>query len=173
MATNYKNQWAIYIWYRSKDKFSDFLLLQIMRWLNFPSEKEKELILRKRELMSEQSLISMVDSFAKFSKLQRQINAINEELSEIQSSRNYNNLKYQFFFTYIFKIVAGIALLIMSICYRYDPVLRISKTFDLTPFTGLISYPNNINDVSLHFWVVCCTTVARLIPEELINKFCY
>lgn len=137
---------------------------QILKWLNIPTDKECDLLSRKRQLLSEQSVLSMVDNFAKYSKLQRQINVIDQELADLQNQRSYNNFKYKYFFMYGLKIIVYVLLFVLSIYYRTVPVFSVPRKFDLTPFTKLIAYPNKDNDVSFHFWVICCTTIAKLIP---------
>lgn len=135
-----------------------------MKWLNIATDKECELLSRKRELLSEQSTLNMVDNFAKYSKIQRQINSIDLELSEIQGERSYTNIKYNLFFMYGLRAIIAVLLFVLSIYYRSVAVFSVPRKFDLTPFTKLIAYPNKDNDVSFHFWVFCCTTIARLIP---------
>lgn len=135
-----------------------------MKWLNIPTDKECELLSRKRELLSEQSTLNMVDHFAKYSKIQRQINSIDLKLSEIQGERSYTNIKYNLFFMYGLRAIIAALLFVLSIYYRSVAVFSVPRKFDLTPFTKLIAYPNKDNDVSFHFWVFCCTTIARLIP---------
>lgn len=136
----------------------------MLKWLNIPTDKECDLLSQKRQLLSEQSAINMVDSFAKYSKLQRQINLIDQELTDLQGQRSYTNFKYQFFVMYGVRFLIAVLLFLLSIYYRNVPVFSVPKKFDLTPFTMLIAYPNKDNDVSFHFWVFCCTNIAKLIP---------
>lgn len=136
----------------------------MLKWLNMPTAKESDLHLKKRQLLKEQSKLNMVDSFAKYSKIQRQINRVDQELSEFQSERSYSNFKCKFFFMYGFRVIISLLLFVMSIYYRRVPVFSVPRKFDLSPFTSLIAYPNKDNDVSFHFWVICCTTVSKLIP---------
>lgn len=145
-------------------KNPNFYSSKILKWMNVPSEKEYDLLFRKRQLQSQQSTINMVDSFAKYSRVQRQINSINEELSQLQGERSSAQFKYNLFFTYGLRVAVGLLLFVLSVYYRHEPVFSVPRKFDLTPFTKIISYPNKDNDVSFHFWVICCTTVARLIP---------
>lgn len=135
-----------------------------MFWLDRQTSREKSLILQKRDLQKNQSSLSISENFAKFSKLQRQINAFDQELSEIREQRSYKNFKYRFFMQYGLKFVFAVALVVLSLYYRREPVFKLSRKFDLSPLSNVISYPNEENDVSFHFWVACCTTVARLLP---------
>lgn len=115
----------------------------------------------KKMLKYEQNQISITDSFAKHSKLQRKINIIDEKLDELRSDRN--NVTFQFTIIYGFKFVIGILVLFSSIYFRNVPVFHVDERISLIPFDHIISYPNEKNTVSFHFWVICCTAVARLI----------
>lgn len=135
-----------------------------MKFLKRQTEKERSLLDQKRALQVEQSRLSMVDNFASYSKLQRQINAIDQELTNQRSNRSYTSIKLNLFFTYGLKILLGVIIVVLSMYFRKEPVFVLSKKFDLSPFTKVISYPNEDNAVSFHFWVMCCSAVARLIP---------
>lgn len=135
-----------------------------MLWLDRQTAREKSLLLQKRVLQAEQSSLSISDNFVHYSKIQRKINTLDQELSDIREERSYKNFKYRFFMQYGLRFVFAIFLLLLSLYYRKEPVFSISRKFDLFPFSSVISYPNEENDVSFHFWVVCCTTVARLLP---------
>lgn len=112
-------------------------------------------------MKNEQNLISITEHFAKHSKLQRKINAIEGKLNELQNDRN--NVTLQFTVVYGFKVLIGVIILFCSIYFRNIPVLKIDKKISLLPFDHIISFPNEKNTVSFHFWVLCCTAVARLI----------
>lgn len=112
-------------------------------------------------LKYEQNQISITESFAKHSKLQRKINIIDEKLDELRSDRN--NVTFQFTIIYGFKIVIGMLVLFSSIYFRNVPVFHVDERISLIPLDHIISYPNEKNTVSFHFWVICCTAVARLI----------
>lgn len=138
--------------------------LQIMKWFNRPSFQEKDLLDQRQELRQELSQINMIDNFAKHAKIQRKINAIDEQLTEFQSNRRSNSLIRHLFFQYGMKIPISLILLLMIIYYRKTPVFILSEKFDLFPFSSIISYPlTEINGISMHVWVMCCTSVAQLI----------
>ncbi|CAH1998822.1 unnamed protein product [Acanthoscelides obtectus] len=134
---------------------------QVLKLVNRPTRKEKDLLSKKRDLKQEQILISMSDNFVKYSKIQRKINAIDGELATTQEHKNNWSLKFGL--TYGARIIFGITLVILSIYYRLSPVFVVDKSLDLAPFTYIISYPNENNAVTFHFWVLCCTAVAKLI----------
>ncbi|RZB39529.1 uncharacterized protein BDFB_001263 [Asbolus verrucosus] len=137
--------------------------LQILKWLNKQTGKEKDLMSLKIALKNEQSSINMVDQFAKYSKIQRKINSIDEELQQINGKKPTRNFLVQLGFTYGVKSVLVLVLIVLSIYYRYTPVFYLGDKVNLVPFTSLICYPNDVNYVSFYFWVMCSAAVARLL----------
>ncbi|VEN38615.1 unnamed protein product [Callosobruchus maculatus] len=77
---------------------------QMLKLVNRTTSRERELLTKKRDLKLEQSSISMADHFVKYSKIQRKINAIDEELAATQD-RN-NNWMLELGLTYVLKMVA-------------------------------------------------------------------
>lgn len=112
-------------------------------------------------LKYEQNQFSITENFAKHSKLQRKIIVIDEKLNELRSDRN--NMTFQFIVIYGLKIFIGMLVLFCSIYFRNVPVFHVDERISLFPFNHIVSFPNEKNSVSFHFWVLCCTTVARLI----------
>ncbi|XP_044266122.1 guided entry of tail-anchored proteins factor 1-like [Tribolium madens] len=135
----------------------------VFKWLSKQTGREQELQQQKLALKNEQSLLSMVDEFAKYSKLQRRINVIDRELEQIKGEKPTNSFVLQLGFTYGVKLVFALLLIVLSLYYRYTPVLYLGDKVNLMPFTNFICYPNEANYVSFYFWVMCCVTVARLI----------
>ncbi|KAJ8958856.1 hypothetical protein NQ318_019621 [Aromia moschata] len=97
---------------------------QILKWINRPSGKENQLLSQKFELKSEQSKMNITDDFAKYSKIQRRINTIDEELSLHRNDKN--SLTLQLGLTYGLKFALGIMLVVLSIYYRYSPRYRLN-----------------------------------------------
>nr|CAH7766500.1 unnamed protein product [Callosobruchus chinensis] len=140
---------------------SSFIGTQVLKWLSKPSSKEKQLLSKKRELILQQSSFSMANSFVQYSKIQRRINSIDEELAINRNSAN--NWTLQFGLLYGTKIVLGVTLIALSVYYRHTPLFTVDINLDLTPFSYIISYPCETNAITLHFWILCCTAVAKLI----------
>lgn len=126
-----------------------------------PTVEEKELMEDKRCLKTEQSEISITENFAKYSKLQRKINSIDEKLNELRGNRN--DITLQLLITYGLKILIGTIIFFCSVYFRNSPLFHIDERISLMPFNKIVSYPNGQNTVSFHFWVLCCSAVARLI----------
>ncbi|CAG9859581.1 unnamed protein product [Phyllotreta striolata] len=134
---------------------------QILKWWNKPTTKEKDLMTQKNDLKKVQKSISITDNFAKYSRIQRQINKIDEDLNTYKVGKN--NLFIHFGLTYGLKVFFGLLLVGLSIYYRSTPVMKIPSDIDLTPFDRFISYPHSEKVVSFHFWVLCSSATAKLI----------
>lgn len=119
------------------------------------------MIEEKNNLKTEQSLLSITENFAKYSKIQRKINLLDEQLNELHKDRN--SITFHFFVTYGVKFSIALLIILSSFYYRKTPVFVIDERISLIPFDQIISYPNEKNTVSFHFWVLCCSAVARLI----------
>lgn len=132
-----------------------------MRFTNGPSREEKELNEEKHNLITERNQISITEHFAKHSKVQRKINAIDEKLNDIRNEKS--NISVQLAVIYGLKLAIGALVVLISIFFRNYPVFKIDEKISLVPFDYFISFPNEKNTVSFHFWYLCCATVARLI----------
>lgn len=137
---------------------------QILKWLYQASTQEKELLVEKVKLKNEQAQISMVDNFARHAKIQRKINAIDEEMSQMKSDRQTNHLLTRLFFQFIMKFPIVIILFLVVIFYRNYPVVILNEQYNLFPFSSLISYPlQDVNGVSVQMWVICCSSILKLV----------
>ncbi|KAL3281513.1 hypothetical protein HHI36_004720 [Cryptolaemus montrouzieri] len=135
----------------------------VLQWLSKISKEEDTKIYEIKKLKTEQQKLNMVDNFVEYSRIQRKINRLTESLGEIKNSKTANNFYIKMGLSYGLKIVLATLLIILSIYYRKTPVLYLDNSVNLTPFGYFISFPNSGNSVSFHFWVMCCTAVARLI----------
>lgn len=144
-----------------RDLIRNVLFFQILRWSNKPSKEEIKLTEEKTMLKHEQNQMSITENFAKHSKLQRKINIIDEKINELRNDRN--NMTFHFSVIYGLKLFIGILVLLSSIYFRNIPVFHVDERISLMPFNHIISFPNEKNSVSFHFWILCCSAVARLI----------
>ncbi|XP_066246129.1 guided entry of tail-anchored proteins factor 1 [Euwallacea similis] len=140
---------------------SSFLNNVAKKWSNMPSSTRRELQKEKQNLKAEQRQYNMMDSFAKYSKLQRKINVVDEKLEDCAEKEN--PIWWQIVVAYGPRAVCTLILLSLTLYYGRTPLFKIPDYVDLTPFNFFISYPNERNYVSFHFWIMSCNVVARLI----------
>ncbi|ERL85482.1 guided entry of tail-anchored proteins factor 1 [Dendroctonus ponderosae] len=140
-------------------RFSNLL----RKWTNRLSSEGKQLQKEKQTLKDEQLKYNMVDDFAKYSKIQRKINAIDEKLKACNS--NQDSIWWQLASAYVPQVICTLILMFLSMYYRSTPLFRLPDYIDLTPFNYIISYPNERNSVSFHFWVMGCNIIARSLKK--------
>ncbi|XP_017773630.1 PREDICTED: tail-anchored protein insertion receptor WRB [Nicrophorus vespilloides] len=146
--------------------YSKSLSKLVLKWFNRMTKEEKTLLDNKNKLKEEQSELSTVRDFVKFSLLQRKINVLDEKLEEARTKRT-SSFMFNVGVNYGFRTIISVFMLFLSVYYRKEPVFIVDSKYDLFPFTGLISFPNDyVNAVSVHFWMICCSSVARLIQNK-------
>ncbi|XP_030761400.1 protein GET1 [Sitophilus oryzae] len=136
---------------------------KFLKWNSKATKEERELLQQRSVLIADQRQHSMVDQFAKYSKLQRRINAIDEKLKEQKDQKNSPTVLYFLLSKYGIQMICGFCLLMLTLYYRRTTLFVLDDNIDLSPFNYLISFPNEKNCVSFHFWVMTCNVVARLI----------
>ncbi|XP_022902191.2 guided entry of tail-anchored proteins factor 1 [Onthophagus taurus] len=140
----------------------------ILKYLNSLTPKQRELREEIRQLKLEQSKLQIVNDFVKHTKIQRRINMLNMQYSELQTSSSTRNMIVKVGLPYLFRFLMGVAILCFIIMYRNNPVMILNESINFTPFGRIISYPNTeINAVSVHFWVMCCSTVIKLVQLKV------
>ncbi|XP_060516964.1 guided entry of tail-anchored proteins factor 1-like isoform X2 [Cylas formicarius] len=144
--------------------YSDNLGKLILHWINKSSKHEKNLLNEKVQLKREQCNYNMMDDFAKYSKVQRKINKIEEELEHIENKKI--GFVLSTFCIYSVKCLCTMCILALTVYFKGSYVFKLDDSIDLTPFNYLISYPNEKNFVSIHFWIMCCNVVASLIKHS-------
>ncbi|XP_012234965.1 guided entry of tail-anchored proteins factor 1 [Linepithema humile] len=117
-------------------------------------ELQNELSNLKKEMAG----LSMVDEFAKYAKLQRKCNQVENILKENKNQRLSSRLKLQMSLTYTFRVLNGVLILFLLFMYKKEPVIILSEGM-LWPIQDFLSWPSqHDNAISLAVWVV----IARL-----------
>ena len=135
---------------------------QILSWISRTSHAERDLLRKRRELKSEQALVNMVDHFAKYSKIQRKINAIDGDLLKIKNLKPSSSLTIRALLQQGVKVALCLILLCISLIFAYKPVIVFDAHLDLYPLSSVISYPTEeVNAISVHVWALACSAAAR------------
>ncbi|KAL2746828.1 tail-anchored protein insertion receptor WRB-like [Vespula maculifrons] len=122
--------------------------------------KKQEVELRKNlaTIRQEMASISMVDEFAKYAKLQRKYNKLENTLKEIENGRLSNRRKARLLTTYGFRFINGILIMIFLYIYNNEPVIKLPKDI-LWPINYFLRWPTNHEDsISLIMWFI----IARI-----------
>ncbi|XP_055587865.1 guided entry of tail-anchored proteins factor 1 [Uranotaenia lowii] len=120
--------------------------------------------LTRREL----SRISMRDDYINYVKVERKLVAIDAKLNESKSRDAMRRKIYEYGFQYGTYALASLGLVIISIGYRYQPVVVFGDGFNFEPFGKALSFPTGVsNSVSPVCWIVVNNLVARAIAGYL------
>lgn len=127
---------------------------------------EQQLVQQIKELRKEQSKISMMDNFAVHAKIQRRINKIEMDLSNISDERTTNKLTLQLAIRLGSRVMIALCMLFIILFYKNTPVYVFPNNFNFFPLNNLISYPNvEPGSVSVHAWLMVTNCVARQIVK--------
>ena len=143
--------------------FCRFLLIYFGgNYINLKTDLVSEL----RELKEEQSHISMQHEFAKYSKLQRKINAVTDKLNKVKQTNNSNFTKLLWKTRIILYISYGVIMFLIVYSYKQEPVTILPATW--FPFVNtLLKLPTAVEGgIGIPVWIVLCRQVSR----SLLNK---
>ncbi|KAF7998230.1 hypothetical protein HCN44_009628 [Aphidius gifuensis] len=138
----------------------------IVSWIYSESQEERNL--RKSILKLEQDLskISMVDEFAKYTKIQRNHTKLREDMKKATAERTSMKTKSNVFFTYGTKVFNIVVVMVMMQLYRSEPVIILPKG-SLWPLENILSWPSTYDDsISLFSWMA----VTKLVMSKVFNK---
>ncbi|XP_070172765.1 guided entry of tail-anchored proteins factor 1 [Polyergus mexicanus] len=105
-------------------------------------------------LKEEMAGLSIMNEFAKYAKLQRRYNQLENILKENMDQRLSWRLKLQMLLTYSFRILNGILILSLLYIYKKEPVIILSEG-TLWPIQNFLSWPcQHENAISLLAWIM-------------------
>lgn len=144
-------------------QFCRFLLIYFGgNYINLKTDLVSEL----RELKEEQSHVSMQHEFAKYSKLQRKINAATDKLNEAKQNNNSNFTKLLWKVRIILYMCYGGIMFLIVYSYKQEPITVLPATW--FPFVNiLLKLPSTVEGgIGIPVWIVICRQVSR----SLLNK---
>lgn len=105
----------------------------------------------------------MRQEYTNYVKTERKIVTLQAKLNNLKGGKQTKNLVIQFGVPYGAQFLLTLTMIILSIVYRYSPVLVLdNKQFDLVPFGTLIRFPTGVNGaVSVPFWIFVSSFVAK------------
>ncbi|XP_063982969.1 guided entry of tail-anchored proteins factor 1-like isoform X2 [Diachasmimorpha longicaudata] len=133
----------------------------IVGWFFAESREEQNTRKEIIRLEQEMSSISMVDEFARYTKIQRQHTKLRENFKNQVSARVSARAKAQLFFIYSARAFNGLVMVIMMMLYRSEPVMILPKGA-LWPLDKILSWPSTYEDsISLAMWMSITTLVTK------------
>lgn len=136
---------------------------QIVSYLSATTKEEKLLLEEIRELKKELDEIPMRAEYTKYVKTERKITTVQTKLNTLRSEKQTKNLAFQYGIPYGTQLALSFILLVLSIAYRYTPVIIFDgQQYDLVPFGALIRFPTGIDGaVSVPFWIFVNSFVSK------------
>ncbi|XP_039312905.1 guided entry of tail-anchored proteins factor 1-like [Solenopsis invicta] len=130
--------------------FIRFILSYVLVQKRYDVELRKEL----NNLKEGMARLSMVDEFAKYVKLQRQCNHVENVLKENVNRRLKWRLKVQMSLIYSVRALNGILIVWLLYMYKNEPVIILSEDV-LWPMQDFLNWPcQRENAISLAVWLV-------------------
>uniref|UniRef100_A0A1A9W6P1 Uncharacterized protein n=1 Tax=Glossina brevipalpis TaxID=37001 RepID=A0A1A9W6P1_9MUSC len=112
------------------------------------------------------------DGFADLIFLERAQQKV-DDLKKLRDRHNLGQMRSAYaelIMSYILKAVLGIVLIVISIKYRYDPVLIFGEQFNLHPLKGILSFPTNVpNAISVPAWILSCNVCFNMLNEFIYS----
>ncbi|KAF6205747.1 hypothetical protein GE061_019920 [Apolygus lucorum] len=126
-----------------------------------PSSPPSEIETLRRQMEE----INMKDDFAKYARLQRQLNKIKDEFKAQASERASAKWKYGLISRYGTQFLMTITCMVMFWNFRSTPVVILKEDW-LQPVASALSWPTNIpGALSFPVWFLMCSTVLKLTFE--------
>ncbi|XP_043278446.1 protein GET1-like [Venturia canescens] len=119
-----------------------------------------------KRLEREMSEVSVVNEFAKFTRIQRRYAKIKDELRENASERLSSRNKAQLYLTYGNKLITAIITLILMYSYGKEAVVVLPHKL-IWPFENILSWPaSHRNSISLTVWMIVVRTVIDTCKQD-------
>lgn len=109
----------------------------------------------------------MRTEYTAYVKIERKIVTSQAKLNETRQANQTKKLMFQYGIPYGFQAALSITLLVITITYRYTPLLVFDQSqYDFIPFGAIIRFPTGIDGaVSVPFWIFVNNYVSRQIAS--------
>ena len=129
------------------------------------SPKERTLLEEIKELKNEQSGISMMDEFAKYSKIERKLIKLREEMKQIGSFKMEEMKNAKKSLNIAFYAILALFYLFIITNYGFgSPLIKFPDEKWIKPFGWIISSPIfDAVSLGIPFWIFCCKSVLNCV----------
>lgn len=131
------------------------------------SSEEKRLVHEIAALKAELETIPMRQEYTAYVKVERKIVTTQAKLNETRQSSQTKKLMFQYGIPYGSQAILSLALVVITIAYRYTPIVVFEGSqYDLIPFGAIIRFPTGIDGaVSVPFWIFVNNYVSRHVAS--------
>lgn len=146
-----------------------FNFSQIVLLLTTTSSEEKRLQNEITKLKQELEDIPIRKEYTAYVKVERKIVAAQAKLNEHRQASQTKKLMFQYGIPYGCQAILSITLLVITIIYRYTPILVFNGSqFDFIPFGAILKFPTGIDGaISVPFWIFVNNYVSRHIASYI------
>ncbi|KAI5637562.1 CHD5-like protein domain-containing protein [Phthorimaea operculella] len=131
-----------------------------------PSKQERQTWADILQLKAKQKTLSMKDDFAAYSKIQRKINVLENQLKDNTQSRRTKSLAIKGSIHIGLQAFVGLIILASVIWYRREPIVALKG--NLFPLETILRYPSDVpNSISTHMWVL----ISNVSIRSLLKPF--
>ncbi|KAL8580134.1 hypothetical protein ACOMHN_050236 [Nucella lapillus] len=134
------------------------------------SANDAELDLRAKvlDMKDEQSGISMMDEFARYMKLQRQIDKLIAQVKESGSSRQKKVAMLNIGVKIALMVLQGLIMLVMVVSHRGEPLVMLPEGW-FFPVQKLVALPSGVTGgVGVVCWILVCNSVVHRAKRLLL-----
>lgn len=140
---------------------------QILSFLSRDSSEIKKLKEEILNLKQQLAKISMRENYISYVKVERKITTLEAKINESKNDQG-KQLILKYALNYGIQFVFGSILVIISLYYRYNPVIVFEDRFNFSPFTSIMNFPTGINNaISVPFWIFVNNYVSRTISSYI------
>lgn len=106
----------------------------------------------------------MRENYLEYVHKERALVQLEKEMAAPRDSYNSRKLIYDYGIGYGLYAVLALGLIVISVFYRYQPVVVFGSNFNFEPFGKVLNFPTGVpNAVSTVFWIVVNNFVARTV----------
>lgn len=135
----------------------------VSRLLQKDAEQEQQMRADIQSMRQELSSISMMDEFARYARLERQINKMTDKLKTHVKGRTAQLAKIKWVVSIVFYVLQ--AALMISLIWKYysEPVTVLPSKW-IAPLERLVAFPTGIaGGVGITCWLVVCNKVVAIM----------
>jgi len=133
--------------------------------LIFDDSSVTSLRLQLKSMTEELRAMSMVDEFAKYARMERQITKLKDQISVISKRKSETTLKISVIVRVTYYVIQILVFLVLLYLYRDIPVATIPPNW-IYPLGFIVSYPTTVDGaVSIVFWLLVCRSVVSQGPK--------
>ncbi|XP_018408194.1 PREDICTED: tail-anchored protein insertion receptor WRB [Nanorana parkeri] len=134
----------------------------LSRLLQKDAEQESQMRSDIQSMRQELSSINMMDEFARYARLERQINKMTDKLKTHVKTRTGQLAKVKWVVSIVFYVLQAALMICLIWKYYSEPVILLPSKW-IAPLERLVAFPTGIaGGVGITCWLVVCNKVVAV-----------